>query len=245
MAYLASRPDRRHDRQRRGAQPTDRRGGDVEAKTRRRQDGVERAAVADVAADAFPAGELDLRVERGGEGRHAVEGDVGTMICDVHDDGAAGALHNELGVPVVQGNAAGPSRPAAESERGVTAHGAEPGVVHEQHAECGGRSRRDDEGAVHLGVAARFQHEAPAVQVEPCGGIVPSLQHRAATRLGETFEDEAHRLAACVHLDGSVAGDGAGGAIGHAAGVTANSFVDNGPGLDLEARCRAEGCPRG
>ena len=52
VAHLAARADRLHDRQRRRAQLSDRRGVQVEAHARCRQDGVERTAIADVAEDA-------------------------------------------------------------------------------------------------------------------------------------------------------------------------------------------------
>ena len=127
----------------------------------------------------------------------------------------------------------------------VAAHGAEAGVVHEQHAERGRRGGRDHERTIHLGVAARFQHETAAVQVETGGGIVALFQHGGAEGFGEAFQDQPHRLAAGMHLDGAVRGNRVREEVGYGAGVAGRSFVDNAPGLDLEARFRAEGCPRG
>ena len=217
----------------------------VEAETRGRQDGVERAAIPDIAADAADAGDLDLGVELGGIGRYAIEGDAGAAIADVHRDRTAGAFQDEVGAAVAQWHPAGSDRPAAQSDGGVAAHGAEARVVHEQRAERGGRGGRDHERAIHFGVAAGFQHEAAAVQVEAGGGIVALFQHGGAVGLREAFQYEAHRLAAGVHLDGAVGGDRVGREVGHGCGVAGRGFVDNAPGLDLEARFRAEGCPRG
>ncbi len=225
----------------RRAKLSDRRSVQVEAEARGRQDGVEGAAIADVAENAASAGKIDGRVERGGEGGHAVERDAGAAIRDMHSDRAARAFQDEVGGAIAQRDAAGGDRPAAKRDRGVAAHGAEAGVVHEQHAERGGRGGGDDERAIHLGVAARFQHEAAAMEVEAGGGVMALFQDAGAAGLGEAFEDEPHRLAAGVHFDGAVGGDGGDGKVGHAGGVAGAGFVDNAPGLDLEARFARRG----
>ena len=69
----------------------------------------------------------------------------------------------------------------------MAAHGAEAGVVHEQRTECSGRRGRDDERAIHLGVAARFQHEAAAVEVEAGGGVMAHFHDAGAAGFREAF----------------------------------------------------------
>ena len=211
------------------------------------QDRVERTAIADVAQHAADAGQFHRRIEFGGERRDAVERDAGATIGDVDRDRTARAFEDEVGAAIAQRDAAGGDRPAAERDRRVAAHGAEAGVVHEQRAKRRGRGGGDDEGAVHLGVSARFQHQAAAVEIEACRGVVALLQDGGPAGFREAVQDETHRLAAGVHLDRAVGGDGVGGEIGPGAvGRSADrGFVDNAPGLDLDARFRAEGCPRG
>ena len=80
MADLAAGADHVHHRQRCRPQLSDWRSAEVETDARRRQDGVEGAAIADVAEDAAGAGNLDQCVERGGEGGHAVERDAGAAV---------------------------------------------------------------------------------------------------------------------------------------------------------------------
>ncbi len=132
---------------------------------------------------------------------------------DMHGDGAAGALQDEVGGIVAQRDTPGGDRPAAKRDRGMAAHGAEAGVVHEQHAECGGRGGGDHERAVHLGVAARLQHEAAAMKVEARRGVVALFQDAGAAWFGKAGQDETHRFTAGVHLDGAVGGDGEGGQV--------------------------------
>src|SRR6202034_790160 len=83
VADLAAGADHVHNRQRSRAKLFDWRSAQVEAEARGGQDGVEGAAVADVAENAASAGEIDGRVERGGECGHAVERDVGAAIRDM------------------------------------------------------------------------------------------------------------------------------------------------------------------
>jgi hypothetical protein len=166
----------------------------------------------------------------------------------VHRDWAARTFEDEVGAAVLKRHAAGGDRPAAESDRRVPAHGAEAGVVHEQRAELGGWGGRHHECAVHLGVSAGLQHEAAAVKVEPGRRVVALVEDGGPVGLGEALHDQAHRFAAGVHLDGAIGGDRVRGEIGNGVGVAGQSsrgFVDNAPGLAIEARFRAEGCPRG
>ena len=129
----------------------------------------------------------------------------------------------------MQRHAAGGDRPAAKRDRGMPAHCAEAGVVHEQHAERGRRGGGDDERAIHLGVAPGLQHETAAMEVEACGGVVALFQDAGAAGLREAFQDETHRFAAGMHFDGAVGGDGGGGQVGHEGGVAGGGFVDNAP----------------
>jgi hypothetical protein len=123
--------------------------------------------------------------------------------------------------------------------------------MHEQHAERGWRGSWNRQRAIHLGVAARLKHEATAVEIEPADGVMALLQDGGTAGLWKAFKDETHWLAAGMHLDGTVGGGGAGSEIRHGRGWIARneafvgSFVDNAPTLELEARFRAEGCPRG
>ena len=67
------------------------------------------------------------------------------------------------------------------------------------------------------------------------------FQDGGAAWFRKAFEDETHRLAASVHFDSAVGGDGGGGKVGHEGGVAGGGFVDNAPGLDLEARFARRG----
>src|SRR5689334_646444 len=97
MANLASCADRVYDRECRGAQFANRRGSEVEAEPRRRQNGVEGPAVADIADDAADAGKVDCGVELGGKCRNAVEGDAGPAVSHMGGDRPAGAFENKVG----------------------------------------------------------------------------------------------------------------------------------------------------
>lgn len=83
------------------------------------------------------------------------------------------------------------------------------------------------------------------MEVEARRRVVALVEDAGAAGFGETLHDEAHRFAAGVHLDGAIGGDRVDGEFGHDAGVAGHGFVDNAPGLAIEARFRAEGCPRG
>jgi len=61
--------------------------------------------------------------------------------------------------------------------------------MHEQHTERGRCGRGDREGAIHLGIATRFPHQAAAVQVQTGGGVVALPQRRGSARLGEAVQD--------------------------------------------------------
>jgi hypothetical protein len=163
-------------------------------------------------------GKLDRGIEFGGECRNAVERDAGAAIGDVHGDRAARAFEDEVGGAVTQRHTAGGDRPAAECDRGVAAHRAETGVMHEQHAERCGWGGRHHQRAIHLGMSARLQHQAPAMQIEAGRGIVAHFQNRGAARLGKAVEDEAHRLAPGMHLNGAVGGEGRDGHAGWCGG---------------------------
>ena len=75
--------------------------------------------------------------------------------------------------------------------------------MQEQDAEIGvGQIRGDQQRAVHVGMPARLGHQHPAQMVQPVARIPPLLQQRGALERRVAAGDDAHGLAASVHLDG-------------------------------------------
>ncbi len=191
-------------------------------------------------------GDVHLGIQFGGVCEHAVERDGPAIVRDVHIDRAAGALHDEIGTAIAQGDATAVHGPAAKRDRCVSAHRAEAGVVHEQHTERSGSGRLNRKRAIHLGVPAWFEHQAAAVDVQARRGVTPLLQHRGAPGFGETFKNQTDSFAAGVHLDGAVGGGWPYAKISHGiGGVAEAAFVDNGARMAVEPLSRTEGCPRG
>jgi hypothetical protein len=91
-------------------------------------------------------------------------------------------------------------------------------VVHKEHAKRGGRGGWNRKGAIHLGVAARLQHETATMEIEPADGVVALLQDGGTVGFRKALKDETHWLAAGVHLDGTVGGREVGREIGHGRG---------------------------
>ena len=93
---------------------------------------------------------------------------------------------------------------AAEGDHRVAAHGRVALVVQEQHRHVGvGMVGRHEQGAVHLGMAARLAHQQAAVAVEPRLRVPPPLQERGTFRGRIAVGDDPHGLACGVHLDGA------------------------------------------
>ena len=77
-------------------------------------------------------------------------------------------------------------------------------VVREQYREVGLRVvGLGGQHAVHAVVAARLVHQAGAQVVQALARIAPLVEQGAALERGKAVDDEAHRLAAAVHLDGA------------------------------------------
>jgi hypothetical protein len=75
-------------------------------------------------------------------------------------------------------------------------------VVDEQHGEIGaGQVGLHLKHAIHVVMAARLEHQKFAVTVEMLAGVAAFGEDRGARNLRIAGNDNAHRLAARMHLD--------------------------------------------
>jgi hypothetical protein len=112
---------------------------------------------------------------------------------DVDDDVVLALL--PLHDPIVE-------RPGHERDRAVPTGGRIAGVVEEDDPEvCAVVVRRDDEAAVHVGVAAGLEDEEPADVVEPLERVAPPVEDGRAARLVDAARDDPERLASGVVVD--------------------------------------------
>ena len=64
------------------------------------------------------------------------------------------------------------------------------------------RDRLGQQRAIHVGVAARLEHQRAAEMVEMLLRPGALVEHRLAFRAGQAFDDEAQRLAGGMRVDG-------------------------------------------
>ena len=247
MADLASRADRPHDRQCRGAQLSDRRGAEIEADARGRQDGVERTAIADVTDDPAEAGNLDFGVSSAAANAGTLSNaTLAPLSVTCTATGPQGHSRMKSAVPSCSG-----TRPDATAQR-PRAIVAWPHIVLKPEW-CMNSTPNAAGGAAGTG-------RAPYISAWPRGsnmrrrrwrssrdGVVALLQDGGTAGFRKALKDEAHWLAAGVHLDGAVGGDRVGGELGHGAAVrrghSVGGFVDNAPGLDTRGAVPRGGVP--
>ena len=87
---------------------------------------------------------------------------------------------------------------AVSGHRGVAV------VMHEQHARVrSGRNRLGEEGAAHVGMPARLEHQRAAPMVGVTRQPVALLEHRPAAWGGKAVDDEPERPARGVRVDGA------------------------------------------
>ena len=85
----------------------------------------------------------------------------------------------------------------------MAAHGGVALVVHEEHGHVGlAEIGLDRDHAVHVVMAARLEDEHAAEMVEPLARVAALLEDRLALHVRIAGADDAHGLAARVHLDG-------------------------------------------
>ena len=100
-------------------------------------------------------------------------------------------------------------QPALEHQRrdgddAVPAHRAVALVVHEQHAGVGtGALGARQQRAVHVGVAARLEHDRRAQMVVVFAQPFTTLEHRLALRLGKAVDNEPQRFPCGVRVQRS------------------------------------------
>jgi hypothetical protein len=84
------------------------------------------------------------------------------------------------------------------------AHRAVAVVVKEQHARMrAGRDWFGEDGAGHVGVATRLEHERPAKMIRVPARPLALGEHRAAAGSRKSVDHQAQRLAGHVGVDGS------------------------------------------
>jgi len=176
---------------------------DVEAETRCRNESIEGAAVADIGRKRAIARNIDGGIQREGEGRHTGKFDR-SVFRYLRFHQAAGALDGNLAFAGGPGHAAAVDRPAAERYHRVAAHGGIALVVDEQHGQIGARQIGfHQQHAIHVIMTARLEHQEAAQMVQMFTGMAALGQQRGTGNRRIPRYDEAHRLAAGVHLDGS------------------------------------------
>ncbi len=179
---------------------------DVQPEAARVDRGVERAAVADVAADLTAPG-LDRHVSGEDEGRHVPEADrlhvtaVGVDPGDTREPARRDVdRHGRLGPR--DREPAGFEGPGHQRDRPVAARRRVTLVVEEHDAEVGaGVVGLGDEAAVHVGVAARLVDEQATDPVEDLAGEPATLEHGRALERPDAAGHDPERLAARVVVD--------------------------------------------
>jgi hypothetical protein len=75
--------------------------------------------------------------------------------------------------------------------------------VHEEDAEVAvGRHRLGGDRAVHVGMAARFEHDRAPQSVQVLARVAPLLEDRPARDRIDPTGDDAERLARSVRIEG-------------------------------------------
>ena len=125
---------------------------------------------------------------------HASAGDAGDGVQT-----ARRHVHGDLAGRLLQRHHAVLERPGHERDGAVPACGRIAGVVEEHHAEIGAVViGRGYEAAVHVGVAARLEHEQATHVIEVLGRIAPPLENRRALQRAHPAGDDPERLAGRV-----------------------------------------------
>ena len=176
-------------------------GHDAQAEARRRHRGVDRAAVGHVDLDAG---------RRRRRARSRTTARCGTRRSRPRRRACARARRRG---PTARrsrprprrragaSTSAGLDRPRAERDRAVAARGRVAVLVPEEHAEVGAVVvGRDEEAAVHVGVAARLVAEQPPHRVDLVRGrrVLAPLEHGRAGDLGRARRHDPERLAGRV-----------------------------------------------
>jgi hypothetical protein len=163
-------------------------------------DGVEGAAISDVETDGAETGNVDAPVAEVDEGRHVLERGaderpVGEMrLCD---DLATRRFEPDRERAV---RPAGLRDKAGQRDDRMAAHRAVAFVMQEEDVEVGGFRRRDHR-AIHVGVAARLEHQRRAQVIAIRAEPAAFFQHIAVGHTRYVGDDDAQRLAAGVHVD--------------------------------------------
>ena len=173
---------------------------------------IERASVADVERDLPDPTDGDIEVERSSERRDARESDLTDTSIDDLDarlDEPAWRLDAHRGPRirrVISGDGLDDAfldRVATQRDRRVPTHRRVPLVVGEQHGEIDVRQVRFDEpDPVHVVVTARLGHQPASECVEMLACVATLLEDGGTEHGRQPVHDDAHRLAARMHLDG-------------------------------------------
>ena len=179
----------------------------VKAEARRRREGVEGTAVADVHLDGADTRHLDLGAEERREGSHTLE--VHQTRTDpphphVRGDEAARTLHAHGRARLAGGHQTLVHRPPRHRDRGVPAHRGVALVVAEEHREIGvGVVRLHRNHAVHVVVAPRLMHQEATQVIEVLARVPPLVEDRRTRNVRVAGGHDPDGLAAGVHLAGA------------------------------------------
>jgi hypothetical protein len=87
-------------------------------------------------------------------------------------------------------------------DHAVTAHRAPAFVVHEEHAGNGRRAHGlGQQRAIHVGMAARLEHQRPSQMIDVALGPGALVEHRLAFGTRKAVHNQAQRLTGRMRVD--------------------------------------------